>query len=141
MVEIARRALAQQLRAAPVFDAPQQVKDYVALQLAARTQEVFAVLFLDGQHRLLRLEETVPRHADADQRLPARGRASARCSSTPARWSWRTTIRRGVGRAVARRRVPDAVAEERAALVDVRVLDHLVVGQGQVVSFAERGLL
>ena len=54
---MARRALAQQIQAAPVFDAPQKVKDYVALQLGARGQEVFAVLFLDGQHRLLRLEE------------------------------------------------------------------------------------
>ncbi len=57
VMEMARRALAQQVSAAPVFDSPQRVKDYVALQLGGRTQEVFAVLFLDGQHRLLRLEE------------------------------------------------------------------------------------
>lgn len=57
VIEMARRALAQPLQAAPVFDAPQRVKDYVALHLGARLQEVFAVLFLDGQHRLLTLEE------------------------------------------------------------------------------------
>jgi DNA repair protein RadC len=57
VLEISRRALAQQLRRASVFDAPQKVKDYIALELGAHVQEVFAVLFLDGQHRLLKLEE------------------------------------------------------------------------------------
>ena len=57
VVEMARRALAQPLRAAPVFDAPQKVKDYLALHLGTRAQEVFALLFLDGQHRLIALEE------------------------------------------------------------------------------------
>jgi len=57
VIEMARRAMAQQLQATPVFDSPQKVKDYVSLQLGARTQEVFAVLFLDSQHRLLQLEE------------------------------------------------------------------------------------
>ncbi len=56
VVEMARRALAQPLRDAAVFDAPQKVKDYVALQLGARSQEVFAVMFLDGQHRLIEFE-------------------------------------------------------------------------------------
>ena len=57
VMEMARRALAQQMQAAPVFDTPQKVKDYVALQLGGRLHEVFAVLFLDGHHRLLRFEE------------------------------------------------------------------------------------
>ncbi len=57
VMEMARRAIAQQLRAAPVFESPAQVKDYLALHLQGRAQEVFSVLFLDGQHRLLRLED------------------------------------------------------------------------------------
>ncbi len=57
VMEMARRALAQRLRDAPIFDAPGQVKDYLALHLQGRTQEVFCVLFLDGQHRLLKLED------------------------------------------------------------------------------------
>ena len=57
VMEMARRALAQPMAAAPVFDSPGRVKDYLGLQLGNRQQEVFAVLFLDGQHRLLRLEE------------------------------------------------------------------------------------
>jgi DNA repair protein RadC len=83
VMEMARRALAQQLREAPVFDSPQKVKDYLALHLGGRTQEVFTVLFLDGQHRLLHGGD-VPRHADADQRLPARGGAPGAARTTPA---------------------------------------------------------
>ena len=57
VIEMARRAMAQQLRDVPVFDSPQKVKDFMNLQLGGRAQEVFAVLFLDSQHRLLKLEE------------------------------------------------------------------------------------
>src|SRR5574337_94698 len=57
VLELARRALAQQLREREVFDSPDAVKNYLRLHLAARGHEVFAVLFLDAQNRLLALEE------------------------------------------------------------------------------------
>src|SRR5439155_17097689 len=53
IVELARRALAEELVARPVFDSPGKVRDYLRLQLGARPHEVFAVLFLDAQNRLL----------------------------------------------------------------------------------------
>ncbi len=140
VMEMARRALAQQVSAAPVFDSPQRVKDYVALQLGGRTQEVFAVLFLDGQHRLLRLEEMF--HGTLMQ------------TSVYPREVVRRALALNAGAVILTHNHPSGLAEpSRAdefltqtlksalALVDVRVLDHLVVGQGQVVSMAERGLL
>jgi DNA repair protein RadC len=57
VLELARRAMAQQLQARTVFANPGAVKHYVQLHLAARTHEVFAVLFLDVQNRLLGMEE------------------------------------------------------------------------------------
>ena len=57
VMELARRALAQRLAESPVFDAPAAVKEFVALALGALPHEVFAVLFLDSQHRLLQHEE------------------------------------------------------------------------------------
>lgn len=57
VIEIARRALVQELTQRPVFDAPAKVKNYLQLQLGGRGFEVFAVMFLDAQNRLLRLEE------------------------------------------------------------------------------------
>jgi DNA repair protein RadC len=57
VLELARRALAEQLKVRAVFESPQAVKDYLQLQLGSRAHEVFAVLFLDAQHRLIALEE------------------------------------------------------------------------------------
>jgi DNA repair protein RadC len=57
VLELARRSVAAELSAKPVFDTPGKVKEYLALQLGARAHEVFAVLFLDAQSRLITLEE------------------------------------------------------------------------------------
>lgn len=57
VLELARRAVLEQLAQRPVFETPAQVKHYVQLQLGALAHEVFAVLFLDAQHRLLHYEE------------------------------------------------------------------------------------
>lgn len=140
VLEIARRALAQQLREAPLFDAPQKVKDYLALHLAGRGQEVFVVLFLDGQHRLLKSEDMF--HGTLTQ------------TSVYPREIARRALQLNAAAVVLAHNHPSGVAEPSRAdehltqavrsalqLLDVRVLDHLVVGQGLVVSFAERGLL
>lgn len=140
VVEMARRALAQPLQTAPVLDAPRKVKDYVALHLGTRTQEVFAVLFLDAQHRLLTLEEMF--HGTLGQ------------TSVYPRELVKRALALNAGAVILAHNHPSGVAEPSRAdeyltqtvrsalqLVDVRVLDHLIVGQGTVVSFAERGLL
>jgi DNA repair protein RadC len=140
VMEMARRALAQQMQAAPVFDSPGRVKDYLALQLAGRAQETFAVLFLDAQHRLLRLEEMF--HGTLTQ------------TSVYPREIVRRALALNAGAVVLAHNHPSGLAEPSRAdeyltqtlrsalqLVDVRVLDHVVVGHGQVVSMAERGLL
>lgn len=57
VLELARRALAQELQQQALFDSPKAVRDYLQLQLGARNHEVFAVLFLDSQNRLLAMEE------------------------------------------------------------------------------------
>jgi len=57
VLELARRAHAQQLADRPVFENPARVKEYLQWQLGGRMHEVFAVMFLDAQQRLLRFEE------------------------------------------------------------------------------------
>lgn len=140
LMETARRALAQQLAAAPVFDSPQRVKDFLGLQLGERPQEVFAVLFLDVQHRLIRLEELF--------------QGTLTQTSVYPREVARRALMLNAASVVLAHNHPSGVAEpSRAdefltqslktalALIDVRVLDHLIVGRGQVVSLAERGLM
>ncbi|OYU43688.1 MAG: hypothetical protein CFE44_17035 [Burkholderiales bacterium PBB4] len=57
VLELARRAMAQQLKERTVFADPDTIKHYLQLHLAARSYEVFAVIFLDAQNRLLAMEE------------------------------------------------------------------------------------
>jgi DNA repair protein RadC len=140
VVEMARRALAQRLVAAPVFESPAAVKDYVQLQLGGLPHEVFAVLFLDSQHRLLKWDEMF--------------RGTLNQTSVYPREVVRRALALNAGAVILAHNHPSGLAEPSRAdefltqslksalqLVDVRVLDHLVVGRGVVVSFAERGLL
>ncbi len=140
VMEIARRTLSARLAATPVFESPQSVKDYLQLQLAGKPHEVFAVLFLDAQHRLVAFEEMF------------RGTLSQ--TSVYPREVVKRALALNAGAAILAHNHPSGVAEpSRAdealtqalksalALIDVRVLDHMVVARGSVVSFAERGLL
>ena len=140
VVEMARRALVQPLRAEPVFDSPGRVKDYVALQLAGREREVFAVMFLNAQHHLLAWEDMFF--------------GTLMHTSVHPREVVRRALTLNAAAVVLAHNHPSGVAEPSRAdehltqqlvralqLVEVRVLDHLVVGQGQVVSMLERGLM
>ena len=140
VIEMARRALAEQMQARPVFDSPGRVKDYLSLHLRGREHEVFVVMFLDGQHRLLGIEDMF--------------RGTLAQTSVYPREVVKRALALNAGAVVLAHNHPSGLAEPSRAdefltqtlksalqLVDVRVLDHLVVGQGQVVSFAERGLL
>lgn len=140
VIELARRSLVQELAQRPVFDTPGKVRDYLALQLAQREHEVFAVLFLDAQNRLQRCEEMF--------------RGTLTQTSVYPREVLKRCLELGAAAVILAHNHPSGAAEpSRAdefltqtlktalALIDVRVLDHFVVGRAGVVSFAERGLL
>jgi len=140
VLELARRALVAELAERPLFDSPQRVREYLRLQLAHLPHEVFAVLFLDHQHRLLAMEELF--------------RGTLAQTSVYPREVVKRALALNAAAVVLAHNHPSGVAEpSRAdehltqslrsalALVDVRVLDHFVVGAADVVSFAERGLL
>jgi DNA repair protein RadC len=140
VLELARRALAAELAQRTVFDSPQAVRDYLRLQLAELAHEVFAVLFLDAQHRLLCFDEMF--------------RGTLTQTSVYPREVLKRALGLNAAAVILAHNHPSGVAEpSRAdefltqqlkaalALIDVRVLDHFVVARGGVVSFAERGLL
>lgn len=140
VLELSRRALAQQLAERAVFETPGAVKSYLQLHLAALPYEVFAVLFLDSQHRLLAMEELF------------RGTLS-QTSVYPREVVQRALHHHAAAVVLAHNHPSGEVEPSRAdevltqslkaalALVDVRVLDHIVVAVGQSLSMAERGLL
>jgi DNA repair protein RadC len=140
VLELARRAMAQQLAERAALDTPEAVKHYLQLQLSARRHEVFAVLFLDSQHRLLALEELF------------RGTLT-QTSVYPREVVLRALHHHAAAVVLAHNHPSGTVQPSRAdealtqtlkaalALVDVRVLDHVIVAPGQALSMAERGLL
>lgn len=140
VAEIARRALAQQLADRPAFDSPGTVKDYLALQLAGRAQEVFAVLFLDAQHRLIALRELFQGTLTQTSVYP-REVVKAALAHNAAAVVLAHNHPSGIAEPSRADEFLTATLKSALALVDVRVLDHVVVGRGQVVSLAERGLL
>jgi len=140
VLELARRSLAQELMQRPVFDSPIRVKEYLRLQIGSRGYEVFVVLFLDAQNRLIRAEEMF--------------RGTLTQTSVYPREVLKRALDLGAAAVLLSHNHPSGAAEpskadefltqtlnKALALIDVRVLDHLVVGQAEVVSFAERGLM
>jgi len=140
VMELARRATAQQLQQQPLFDSPQAVKHYLQLHLAHLRHEVFAVLFLDSQHHLIALEELF------------RGTLT-RTSVYPREVALRALHHHAAAVVLAHNHPSGSVTPSTAdiqltqtltsalALIDVRVLDHLIVAQGQALSLAEQGQL
>jgi DNA repair protein RadC len=140
VLELARRSLAQELMQRPLFDSTTRVKEYLRLQIGGREHEVFVVLFLDAQNRLIRLEELF--------------RGTLTQTSVYPREVVKRALELNAAAVVLAHNHPSGAAEPSRAdefltqtlksalgLIDVRVLDHLVVTRSEAVSFAERGLL
>ncbi|MDR2127583.1 MAG: DNA repair protein RadC [Burkholderiaceae bacterium] len=140
VLALARRAMAEELKTRPLLGDPQAVHAYLKLQLSARPHEVFAVLFLDNQNRLIALEElfrgtltqtsVYPRevavralHHHAAAVILAHNHPGGSVQPSQADAAITQTLRAAL------------------ALVDVRVLDHVIVAPGQSLSMAEKGLL
>ena len=139
-LEIARRLLAETLRRGNAFTNTQAVKHFVASKLRHRQQEVFGILFLNSQHQLLLFEELFVGTIDEASVYPREVVKKALAVNAAA--------------VIFTHNHPSGIAEPSDAdklitqhlkkaldLVDIRVLDHMVVGDKQVVSFAERGIL
>ncbi|MEZ0306570.1 MAG: DNA repair protein RadC [Ramlibacter sp.] len=140
VLELARRAIAQQLKSREVFSSPGAVKQYLQLHLAAKAHEVFAVLFLDAQNRLVAMEELF------------RGTLT-QTSVYPREVVMHALQHQAASVVLAHNHPSGTVQPSRAdealtqtlkaalALVDVRVLDHVIVAPGDALSMAEKGLL
>ena len=140
VLELARRALTAQLKQQTLFSSPEAVRDYLQLQLGSRPHEIFAVMFLDSQHRLIVLEElfrgTLTQTSVYPREVVVRALALNAASVVLAHNHPSGTAQPS--------RADEALTQTLKAalgLVDVRVLDHFVVTSTEAVSMAERGLL
>lgn len=140
VLEMSRRALGEEMRSGDALSSPRAVRDYLQLMLRSREQEVFMVIFLDAQHRVLAAEELF--HGTLTQ------------TSVYPREVVKRALHHNAAATILAHNHPSGVAEpsqsdqlltdalkQALSLVDVRVLDHFIVAGAGSLSFAERGLL
>jgi len=139
-LEIGRRHLAEVLTRGAALESPRDTRDYLTARLRDLDREVFCGLFLDNRHRVLAFEELFAGTLNGTAVYP--------------REVMRRALKHNAAAVIFAHNHPSGVAEpsradevltqrlkEALSLVDIRVLDHFVVGDGEMVSFSERGLL
>jgi DNA repair protein RadC len=140
VIEMGRRALRERIGNGTALSSPQAVRDYLRLKLQARPHEVFVGVFLDAQNRVLGVEELF--------------RGTLTQTSVYPREIVKRALHYNAAALIFAHNHPSGIAEpsrademltialkQALALVDVKVLDHFVVGGDSAMSFAERGLL
>lgn len=138
MLELARRALAEELQAGDLLASPDVVRQYLRLKFNGQQHESFMVLFLDVKNRLIAADELF--------------RGTLTQTSVYPREVVKAALERNAAAVILTHNHPSGVSKPSAAdyaltkalkqalaLVDVRVLDHLVVAGTQVYSYAENG--
>ncbi len=139
-LELGRRFLESELRHESVLSDPRRAGEFIALKLRQHPNEVFAVAFLDAQHRLIAFEELF--------------RGSISSTEVHPRELMRRALAHNAAAVILAHNHPSGVSEpsqadrvltsrivETLGLIGVRVLDHLIVGHGRPTSLAERGML
>lgn len=138
--EMSRRALSEQMQLRDILNSPQQVRDYLCLRLGGLAREVFVVLFLDAQNRILSTEEMFS--------------GTLMQASVYPREVVKRALHHNAASVIFAHNHPSGLAQQSQAdelltqqlkqalaLVDVRVLDHFIVAGNTTLSFVERGLL
>jgi DNA repair protein RadC len=138
VLELARRSIAEDIRAGEILGSPQAVKQYLQLLLAARCHESFAVLFVDVKNRLIASEELF-RGSLTHTSVYPREVVKAALAHNAASVIFAHNHPSGSPEPSAADRTLTQSLKQALSLVDVRVLDHFVVAGCQVYSFAEHG--
>lgn len=140
VLEMSRRALKEEMHNGDALNSPRAVREYLQLLLRSRTQEVFMVIFLDAQHRVLAAEELF--HGTLTQ------------TSVYPREVVKRALFHNAAATILAHNHPSGVAEpshsdrmltdslkQALALVDIRVLDHFIIAGAACMSFAEQGMI
>jgi DNA repair protein RadC len=140
VIELARRSLREELKSGSVLASPGAVRDYLRLALGARGHEVFLVLFLDAQHRVLSNAELF-RGTLTQTSVYPREVVKAALAANAAAVIFAHNHPSGVAQPSQADELLTRQLKEALAQVEVKVLDHFIVAGNQTLSFAERGLL
>lgn len=140
VLEMAKRHLSASLQERDLLTSPALVRQYLSSRLRHQQREVFAILFLDSQNRLLAYDELFYGTLDGASVYP--------------REVVKATLAHNAASLILAHNHPSGLTDPSDAdirltdrlqkaltLIDVRILDHMIVGNDEVLSFAERGLL
>ena len=138
--ELSRRQLSESMRAGPLLASPKATRDFLTARLRHLEHEVFCCLYLDKRHRLIQFEELFRGTIDG--------------ASVHPREIEKLALQKNAAAVIVAHNHPSGVAEpsqadelitqrvkEALAIVDIRLLDHIIVGDGVTVSLAERGIV
>lgn len=140
-LELVRRGLAEEMRARPMLGSPAAVRDFLRARLAHEPQEIFIALWLDAQNRLL-AEETLARGTLTRTTVYAREVVKRALAVNAAAVIFAHNHPSGVAEPSAADRLLTQTLKEALALIEVRLIDHFIVGgMAPPLSFAERGML
>lgn len=140
VLEIARRHLGETLAAGDALSDPGTTRAYLVSRLRGLDHEIFAALFLDNQNRVIAFEELARGTIDGASVWP-REVVKAALRHHAAALIFAHNHPSGVSEPSLQDRVLTEKLKAALALVDIRVLDHFIVGEGEPLSFAERGWL
>lgn len=140
IVQQALALLVCEMRETDALATPDAVKDYLRLKLAPKEYEVFVVVFLDAQNRVTGTEEMF-RGTLTQTSVYPREVVKAALSKNAASLIFAHNHPSGSATPSRVDEMLTQTLKAALALVDVRVLDHLVVTTGEVLSMAERGLM
>jgi len=139
-VELSRRYLRECLERGEALTNPDDTRNYLMAELSGRAYEVFACIFLDNRHRVIKFEELFYGTIDGANVYP--------------REVLRRALQHNAAAIILAHNHPSGIADpsqadisitqqlkETLSLIDIRVLDHLVIGDGYCVSLAEQGLV
>lgn len=139
-VEISRRYLRECLERGDALTSPDDTRNFLMAELSGRDYEVFACLFLDNKHRVIKFEELFYGTIDNASVYP--------------REVVKRALQHNAAALILTHNHPSGIAEpseadvtitkrliEALKIIEIRVLDHVIIGDGQCVSLAERGLL
>jgi DNA repair protein RadC len=139
-VEIARRQLTETLRTGPSLASPRATRDFLLARLRDREHEVFCCLYLDNRHRLIHFEELFRGTIDGASVHPREVVKQALLWNSAA-----VIVAHNHPSGIPEPSQADEIITQRVkhalALVDIRLLDHIIVGDGASVSLAERGVV
>jgi len=137
-LELTKRYLEEQLCSEYVFNSPDKVRDYLAVQMRDYQREVFSVLLLDSRHRLIEFAELF--------------KGTINAASVYPRELAKLALQKNAAAVIVAHNHPSGNAEPSQAdieitkqlkisldTLDIRLLDHFIIGKGEVVSLADLG--